>query len=251
MTSTPATPRESRRRPRRAALLLATAAAVSAVALLTGCAASAPQVGPNTTTAPDAAADVPRDAAPQGLKPLGPGFLGSVTTPSPEATITPEVGSWDGVTPPPGYRVILLSAGDDAATATLVTAVTNWARSTGVDLQAMTASNDDGIEADIEKAVELEPDLVVSAGDKMIDVLMLLSSQHLNQQFLVVGSELPEPTGNVTSVTWPGATFRGTGLGAADQPDPAAITPERAAAAVPAGVASVLHGLTGIVVRLE
>jgi hypothetical protein len=81
-------------------------------------------------------------------------------------------------------------------------------------------------------------------------VFALLTPQHLVQDFLVVGSELPEPTENVTSVIWPGAAFRGTGLGTSGDQDVASFTAERADEAMTAGVASVLHGLGGIVVYL-
>src|SRR4051812_43503297 len=50
---------------------------------------------------------------------LGPGFVDPDKPPAPEATITPRPGSWDAVHPSKGYRVVLLSAGEDAPTRTL------------------------------------------------------------------------------------------------------------------------------------
>lgn len=190
------------------------------------------------------------DATPTSIGPLGDGFL-SGTTPTPEATVNPEAGSWEGVEPPTGYRVVLISAGEDSATNTLVSAVTEWAASRNVDLVKLTALDDDGVETQINAAVELAPDLVVGAGSGIVDVFALLTPQHLGQQFLAVGAELAEPTGNATAVVWEGATFRGSGLSSDDERDPAAVTPERASEAISAGVASVLHGLTGIVLHLE
>jgi hypothetical protein len=76
-----------------------------------------------------------------------------------------------------------------------------------------------------------------------------VSTSARDADFLLVGSQLPEPTHNVTAVTWPGAQFRGTGLGN-DDADTEAVTPERADEAVSAGTASVLHDLTGIVIEL-
>ena len=55
----------------------------------------------------------------------------------------------------------------------------------------------------------------------------------------------------MTAADWPGASFRGEGLGMPDSYDPATFTGERAGRAVRAGVAAVLHGLTGIVIRLQ
>jgi hypothetical protein len=81
--------------------------------------------------------------------------------------------------------------------------------------------------------------------------LALVTPNHLDQQFLVVGAELAEPTANVTATDWTGASFRGEGLGMSSEYDAATFTPERAARAVRAGVAAVLHHLTGIVIWLD
>lgn len=188
--------------------------------------------------------------APTRVQALGDGFLGGITTPTPEATVNPEPGSWDGVTPPAGYEVVLITASEDAATTTLSDAVEEWAARENVELTHLTAANDDQVESQITAAVAAEPDVVIGAGDDVVDVFALLTAQNLAQDFLVVGAELPEPTENVVSVIWPGATFRGTGLGSSGDIDPASVTPEHAANAVTAGIASVLHDLTGIVIRL-
>ena len=79
----------------------------------------------------------------------------------------------------------------------------------------------------------------------------MVTANHLDQQFLVVGAELAEPTHNVTAADWTGASFRGEGLGTSSTYDPASFTPERARDAVRAGVAAVLSGLTGIVIWLD
>src|SRR4051794_8713757 len=57
---------------------------------------------------------------------LGPGFVDPTAPPAPEATISPRPGSWDGVHPSKGYRVVLLTAGEDCPTRTLARAVTKW-----------------------------------------------------------------------------------------------------------------------------
>src|SRR6187402_1837685 len=63
---------------------------------------------------------------PRGIGPLGPGFYDPSAPPPPEGMIRPKPGSWDGVRPPRGYQVVLLTAGDDHSTTTLVTAVRHW-----------------------------------------------------------------------------------------------------------------------------
>jgi hypothetical protein len=186
--------------------------------------------------------------APTAVGALGAGFE-PVTAPSPEATIDPAPGSWDGVHPSAGYRVVLLTAGDDKPTRTLVAAVRKWADDEKVELRTVKA--DDDLIGGIVRAMDLDPDLIVSAGNDLVDPLATVTASHLDQHFLVVGAEVAEPTGNVTAVDWTGAAFRGEGLGASSHYDPATFTPERSDRAIRAGVAAVLHDLTGIVLWID
>ncbi|MEU7587980.1 hypothetical protein AB0A95_16980 [Micromonospora sp. NPDC049230] len=188
--------------------------------------------------------------APSAVGTLGPGFVDPSTTPAPEATITPRPGSWAGVHPPKDYRVVLLTAGADDPTKALVTAVREWADDENADLRTITVGNAHDAVPSIAKAMEMNPDLIVSAGGDLIDPLALVTPNHLDEKFLVVGAELAEPTHNVTSVDWEGASFRGEGLGMSSTYDPTSFTAERCAAAIRAGVAAVLNALTGIVVWL-
>jgi hypothetical protein len=188
---------------------------------------------------------------PTAVGTLGPGFVDRTAPPAPEATITPRPGSWDGVQPSKGYRVVLLTAGEDLPTRTLVGAVTRWAEQEHVSLKTVAAADPDQFVSRISRAIDLAPDLIISAGNALVDPLALVTPNHLDQQFLVIGAELAEPTQNVTATDWTGASFRGEGLGLPTAYDPATFTRERAARAVRAGVAAVLNGLTGIVVRLD
>lgn len=181
---------------------------------------------------------------------LGPGFINGV--PAPESTIRPKPGSWDAVHPPLGYRVVLLTSGDDAATRTLVAAVKAWAESELVRLDTVTAPPVLGHIDAIVEAMELAPDLIICAGNGLVDALALVTASHLDQHFLVLGAQLPEPTVNVTAAIWPGASARGS-----EVPNPASaydqetFTPSRVSAAIRAGVASVLSDITGIVIALD
>lgn len=223
-------------RTRTAALLATTALAVSLLAAssLTGCASTDDWTQPHATPTPVGA--------------LRDGFL-PASPPSPEATIAPEAGSWADVHPSSNYRVVLLTAGSDEPTLTLVGAVEQWAVEEKVDLRTVHA-DDDHI-GGIVQAMEQNPDLVISAGNDLVDALATVTASHLEQDFLVVGAEVAEPTRNVTAVDWTGASFRGEGLGASSTWNPASFTPERSDSAVRAGVASVLHGLTGIVIWID
>lgn len=182
---------------------------------------------------------------------LGPGFVDSANPPAPEGTVTPQPGSWNDVHPSKDYRVVLLTAGDDQPTRALVTAVQGWAKNEHVDLRTVVAATDADIVPSISKSLDMDPDLIVSAGNGLIDPLALVTASHLAQQFLVVGAELAEPTQNVTAVDWSGASFRGEGLGMSSTYDPASFTATRCAAAIRAGVAAVLNNLTGIVLWLH
>ena len=217
--------------------LLAVAALTAAVALATGCGAGDDWSRPH--------------AKPSAVGTLGPGFIDRADPPGPEATATPQPGSWDGVSPSKGFRVVLLTAGDDRPTGALVQAVEEWAAEEHVSLRTVAAEGGLDLLPSITKALDMHPDLIVSAGNDLIDPLATVTPNHLSQQFLVVGAELAEPTGNVTAVDWSGASFRGEGLGMSSTYDAASFTPERCAASIRAGVAAVLNDLTGIVLWLD
>lgn len=210
--------------------------ALGVVLVLAGC-------GTSADTAGGAA------ASPSPLTGFAARFVGSAHEPAPEATVRPTPGSWDDVAVPAGYSMVLIARGDEGTTGTLTAAVERYAATHGAELTVLTARTDDEVEQRIDEAVAVDPHLVVGVGDGVVDVFSLITAQYLDTDFLLVGAQLPEPTHNVTAVTWPGAEFRGTGLGN-DGADPGAVTPERAGQAVSAGAASVLHELTGIVIDL-
>jgi len=176
------------------------------------------------------------------------GFMPDVE-PSPEATVNPAAGSWDDVRPAPGYRVVLLTSGDDVTTKALSTAVEQWAEETDVDLRHVVAGSDPI--PGIVDAMEMKPELIVTAGEDLIDALAMVTPNHLDVPFLVLGAELAEPTYNVTAVDWAGAGFRGEGLGTATHFDELSFTPERSGDAIRAGAAAVLTGMTGIVLWID
>ena len=224
-----------RARPR--PVLVAFAASAALALALGGCAAS------DDWSAPRA------DVDPVGA--LGPGFTDPAAPPSPEATVAPEPGSWDAVHPPAGYRVVLLTAEYDPATARLAAGVSEWAAAERVSLKRVEVAAPDGAVGGITEAMDLEPDLIVATGPALVDALALVTASHLDRQVLVVGAQVPEPTGNVTAAIWPGAASRGSEVAdTADTHDATAYSSERADAAVRLGVASVLHDVTGVVLQL-
>ena len=147
-----------------------------------------------------------------GRRPIGTlssGFFDPAAPLPPEGMIRPRPGSWDAIHPPRGYRVVLLTAGDDPAPTTLVRTVKQWAKAEHVRLNTVAVTEPDGFVDGIVDAIDLRPDLVICAGHALVDPLALVTASHLDQQFLVVGAQLPEPTVNVTAAVWQGASSRG------------------------------------------
>jgi len=183
---------------------------------------------------------------------LGSGFIDLAAPAAPESTIRPRPGSWDEVHPPRGYRVVLLTTGNDAATTTLVTGVKDWARAEHVTLESVVAKEPYLYVNSIVEAMNLRPELIICAGHGLVDALALVTASHLNQQFLVLGAQLPEPTVNVTAAIWQGASSRGREVpDTASSFDPNAFTSRQVNTAIRAGVASVLNDITGIVISLD
>jgi hypothetical protein len=191
------------------------------------------------------------DAKRRPIGTLGSGFIDPAAPPPPEGMTRPKPGSWDAVRPPRGYRVVLLTAGDDHPTTTLVTAVKQWANVEHVRLKTVAVTEPNGFVDGIVAAMDLRPDLVICAGNALVDALALVTASHLDQQFLVIGAQLPEPTVNVTAAIWRGGSRGREVPNTALSFDPDAFTRRHAGAAIRAGVASVLSDLTGIVIWLD
>ena len=99
---------------------------------------------------------------------LGSGFVDPEKPPAPEGMIRPRPGSWDAVHPPRDYRVVLLTAGDDVATTTLVAGVEHWAEAEHVRLEILATTEARAVDAIVE-AVDLGPDLVLCAGNALVE----------------------------------------------------------------------------------
>ena len=157
--------------------------------------------------------------------------------------------NWTGGTPGPTFSATFANA---AATTTLVTGVKRWATAEHVRLETVMATNPDLFINGIVDAMNRRPDLVICAGNTLVDALALVTASHLHQQFLVLGAQLPEPTVNVTAGIWNGASSRGSEVrDTARSFDRNAFTARQVDAAIRAGVASVLNDVTGIVISLD
>jgi len=167
--------------------------------------------------------------------------------------MTPSPGSWSGVTVPAGYHVALIATDESVAARHVHSAVEAWAAANQVKVTVVPAHQPSAYLADIQKAIDLHPDLVISAGDPLADPLSVVTASWPDQEFLLLGAELAEPTFNVTAAVWKGTTARGggSGTGNAWTYDASTFTVERAGRALDAGVAAVLRGYAGFVVRVD
>ena len=89
-----------------------------------------------------------------------------------------------------------------------------------------------------------EPDVIVVLGEGILGAVDNASASNLGQQFVLLGAQLPEPTGNVTAVVWPGADVR---LSDGISPE---IAPH-ASEALEAGLTAIAAKTTGIVLALR
>jgi basic membrane lipoprotein Med (substrate-binding protein (PBP1-ABC) superfamily) len=150
------------------------------------------------------------------------------------ATVDPEA------TVPAGLHVAV--AGTDAGALDAADDVLAGlgATATRVDLTGEDA------DAVLAAAAEQGPDVLVVIGAGALDAVDRVSSGRLEQRFLVVGAQLPEPTENVTAVVWPGAESRWADAGLDADDD---LT-SRLAAALPVGLGESLAERGAVVLDL-
>lgn len=162
-----------------------------------------------------------------------------------EATPPTEVAALRGV------RIAAVIPDDGPATRVLRDAVRGFAQKHGLEVEEFVATDDAAsLETAFREAVASEPHVVVGLGPGDVDVFAYGSSQVLDQDFLLLGAQLAEPTANVTAVVWEGATSRGSGAPADGELDDAAVTAARAAEATSSGLSAVMTGVSGVVLRL-
>lgn len=180
----------------------------------------------------------------------GPTDAAYETVPEPgrtiEATPSASVSGLDG------YRIAVIVPDISAGSVALLSAARAVAGANGANLREFPVDEEgeDPVGAALERALSARPDLIVGLGDGVVDVFSFESAQRLDQQFLVIGAQLAEPTGNVTAVVWDGATSRGSAAGPDGELDAVSITEERGEDAFEAGLASIQDGTTGVVLHL-
>ena len=142
-------------------------------------------------------------------------------------------------------------AGNQTGRDAAVTAFQDYAESHGATVVVVTCDTGSLPDDVLQQAVLTESDLVVTFGSDLLSSLDRISSSNLDQQFLMIGGQLPEPTDNVTAVIWAGADARETlTVGANGEAASGAVFGTMAPDAIAIGVASVVAGRTGIVLSL-
>lgn len=144
------------------------------------------------------------------------------------------------------YRIAVVVPDDSDESQTLLAATREFAAGSGAELVEFraAAAGDDPVGDAFEAAAGAEADVVVGLGEGVIDVFDFETAKLLDQEFLIVGGQLAEPTKNVTAVIWPGATSR-------EPVDEESVTVPRGRDALGTGVDSIRSGVTGTVLRLE
>lgn len=174
---------------------------------------------------------------------------GDGASPVPGRTV--EATPLAGVDELQGVRIATVVPNGDEATRALQDAVLGFAREHGLTVDEFVATDDAAsLDAAFAEAVATQPHVVVGLGAGAVDVFAYTSSQFLDQDFLLIGAQVAEPTSNVTAVVWEGATSRGSGAPADGDLDDAAITAARATDATNVGLSTVMSGVTGIVLHL-
>jgi hypothetical protein len=176
---------------------------------------------------------------------------GGSTPSGDEAGAVPAPGRTIEAAPSPisdlrGYRIAVVIPDDSEASETLLTAVHTFADDSGAELVEFPAATggDDPVGEALAAAVDADADVVVGLGEGVVGVFDFETGKVLHQEVLVIGGQLAEPTENVTSVIWPGATAR-------EPTDDESVTVERGVDALTAGITSVRDGVTGVVLSLD
>ncbi|WP_166997128.1 hypothetical protein [Paramicrobacterium fandaimingii] len=198
---------------------------LAAAVTLTGCSVDGAAAGSATSSrAPGAATSQKAEPQPSALP--SPGSV----LPVPEQLPPIEAGI--------EIAFVIAEGTDDV----IPDAVEKAAASVDASVDVVTSGPSDVV-TDLVDAAE-GSDVVLVCGADLLVSLDAVSSQILDAQFVVLGAQLPEPTGNVTAVVWPGADARHAGSPASDD------LVNRVPTALEAGLALSGDGGAGMVYEL-
>lgn len=145
---------------------------------------------------------------------------------------------------PVALDVAVIDPLGDASTAPVRSALDAYASANGGRTTVYSGeSTDEAVAA----AMAAVPDVVVGIGPEVAAAFDAASASNLEVQFVLLGTQLAEPTGNVVAVTWPGADQRAVYADVARSFDNAQ---DHAAEAVARGLAAAPAGYSGFVIAL-
>ncbi|MDP3952566.1 hypothetical protein [Microbacterium sp.] len=104
------------------------------------------------------------------------------------------------------------------------------------------------VHPNVDAALADDADVIVGIGPTGVGAIDLASAANLDTSFLVLGTQLAEPTGNVIAVVWPGADQRAV---FAEEELPFAGADVYAARAIETGLAAFASDLDGHVIALD
>jgi hypothetical protein len=197
------------------------AAGAAAIVLLAGCAATPPSAEPGASVSP--------------VAPATPDLL-----PAPGAT----VAASDVPSTARALDVAVVAPGTDAGSAAVTAELDAYTTAHG---GTVTRFADASIEDSVTRAMAADPDVVVGVGPDVAGAFDAASASNLDTDFLLIGTQLAEPTANVVAVIWPGADERAV-FAEVDRGFAHAV--EHAADAVALGVSAAPAGLSGYVIAL-
>jgi hypothetical protein len=173
---------------------------------------------------------------------------------APTSAIVPEPGRTLEAVPDDGTidlagTSLAIVATDGPVSATMLEGARAFVERTGATATefVVSAGDDAAMDAAFAAAAEAGADVVVGLGDDVVDVFSFETAQRLDQQFLVVGAQIAEPTANVTAVVWQGATSRGAAAAADGDLDDETVTVPRTVDALAAGMTSIRDDVPGVV----
>jgi basic membrane protein A len=103
----------------------------------------------------------------------------------------------------PRSSIVVIVAGEptDPFTVSALSGARNTARSLHAELTIIQTTSD-RVDADVEVALTTQPTLIIGVGARTVDAIDPAAAANLDQEFIVIGGEAPEPTANLTAAVF-------------------------------------------------
>jgi len=130
-------------------------------------------------------------------------------------------GCTSSTPPEPSTQLVLITSEpvvEGTALADSVDDARTVATELGADLEVRESASESDVAAQLAAAIAEQPAVIIGLGDGVLTDFDPAAASNLSQQFLLVGSEAPEPTDNLTAAsfrTWEGLYLAGVGAATA------------------------------------